>query len=70
MPEARGWLKPQPQSAKTRRSPWQLVARIIGLAPTVYAVRARRNIYLGMAVHCSLNTIGVLLVAAMVLARI
>jgi membrane protease YdiL (CAAX protease family) len=51
-------------------SPWQLVARIIGLAPTVYAVRARRNIYLGMAVHCSLNTIGVLLVAAMVLARI
>jgi membrane protease YdiL (CAAX protease family) len=39
-------------------------------AATVYAVRARRNIYLGMAVHCSLNTIGVLLVAAMVLARI
>jgi hypothetical protein len=51
-------------------SPWQLVARILGLAPTVYAVRAKRNFYLGIVVHCSLNTIGVLLVAGMVLGRI
>jgi membrane protease YdiL (CAAX protease family) len=51
-------------------SPWQLVPRILGLAPTVYAVRAKRNFYLGIVVHCSLNTIGVLLVAGMVLGRI
>jgi membrane protease YdiL (CAAX protease family) len=51
-------------------SPWQVVARILGLGPTVYAVRAKRNIYLGMAVHCTLNTLGVLLVAGMVLGRI
>ena len=47
-------------------SPWQLVARILGFAPTVYAVRWKRNIYLGMAVHCTLNTIAVLLVASLV----
>jgi hypothetical protein len=36
----------------------------------VYAVRAKRNIYLGMAVHFSLNTIGALRVTAMALGRI
>ena len=51
-------------------SPWQLVARILGFAPTVYAVRWKRNIYLGMVVHCSLNTIAVLLVASLVFGRL
>ena len=51
-------------------SPWQIGARILGLGPTVYAVQWKRNIYLGMVVHCSLNTIGVALVAAMILGRI
>lgn len=51
-------------------SPWQVMARILGLAPMVYAVRSKRNIYLGMVVHCSLNTLGVLIVAGMVLGRI
>jgi hypothetical protein len=51
-------------------SPWQLFARILGLAPTVYAVRRTRNVYLGMVVHCSLNTLGVLLVAMAILGRI
>jgi CAAX protease family protein len=51
-------------------SPWQLVARILGIGPTVYAVRWKHNIYLGMVVHCSLNSIGVLLVAAMVAGRL
>jgi hypothetical protein len=36
----------------------------------VYAVRSRRNIYLGMVVHCTLNTLGVLLVAGLVLGRL
>ena len=48
-------------------SPWQLVARILGFGPTVYAVRWKRNIFLGMAVHCSLNTIAVLLLASLIL---
>jgi hypothetical protein len=36
----------------------------------VYAVRWKRNVYLGMAVHCSLNTLGVLIVAMLVLGRL
>jgi membrane protease YdiL (CAAX protease family) len=51
-------------------SPWQFFARILGLAPTVYAVRWKRNVYLGMAVHCSLNTLGVLIVAMLVVGRL
>jgi membrane protease YdiL (CAAX protease family) len=51
-------------------SPWQIVARILGFGPTVYAVRWKRNIYLGMAVHCGLNTLSVLLVAMLVFGRL
>ena len=51
-------------------SPWQIVARILGFGPTVYAVRWKRNVYLGMVVHCSLNSIAVLLVATMVAGRL
>lgn len=51
-------------------SPWQFLARILGIAPMVYTVRSRRNIYLGMVVHCTLNTLGVLLVAGLVLGRV
>jgi uncharacterized protein len=51
-------------------SPWQIVARILGFAPTVYAVRWKQNVYLGMVVHCSLNTLGVLLVAILVTSRL
>jgi uncharacterized protein len=51
-------------------SPWQLVARILGFGPTVYAVRWKQNIYLGMVVHCTLNTLGVVLIAGVVLSMI
>ena len=51
-------------------SPWQIVARILGFGPTVYAVRWKRNVILGMVVHCSLNSLAVLLVAGMVFGRI
>jgi hypothetical protein len=44
------------------RSPWQILARIIGITPTIYAVRWTKNFYLGMAVHCALNLLGVVLV--------
>ena len=51
-------------------SPWQLMARILGIGPMVYAVRWKRNVYLGMAVHCSLNTFAVVLTASAVLSHI
>jgi CAAX protease family protein len=51
-------------------SPWQVVARVLAIAPTVYAVHRTRNVYVGMAVHCTLNTLGVLLVIGMVAGRI
>jgi membrane protease YdiL (CAAX protease family) len=51
-------------------SPWQIVARVLGIGPMVYAVERTRNVYLGMVVHCTLNTIGVTLVAFMVLGRL
>jgi len=51
-------------------SPWQLVARILGVGPIVYAVRWKRNVYLGMVVHCTLNVIGVLVVAGLVFGRL
>ena len=51
-------------------SPWQVLARIVGLGPTVYAVRWKRNVYLGMVVHCALNTLSVLIVVGLVLSRI
>ena len=50
-------------------SPWQFVARILGIGPMVYAVRWKRNIYLGMAVHCTLNVIAVTIVAMLVLSK-
>ena len=51
-------------------SPWQVLGRILALGPTVYAVRWKKNIYLGMAVHCTGNTLGVILVSNLVLARV
>ena len=51
-------------------SPWQILGRILGLAPTVYAVRWKENIYLGMVVHCTGNILGVALVSGLVLGRL
>jgi len=51
-------------------SPWQVLGRILGFGPTVYAVRWKANVYLGMVVHCSLNTLGIILVIGMVLGRL
>jgi hypothetical protein len=33
-------------------------------------VRWKANVYLGMVVHCSLNTLGIILVIGMVLGRL
>jgi membrane protease YdiL (CAAX protease family) len=51
-------------------SPWQIIGRILGLGPTVYAVRWKENIYLGMVIHCTGNTLGVILVTSLVLGRV
>jgi membrane protease YdiL (CAAX protease family) len=45
-------------------SPWQNVTRILGLLPYVYAVWWKRNIYIGMIVHCTLNTTGMIMMTA------
>jgi hypothetical protein len=51
-------------------SPWQFVARILGIGPLVYAVQWKRNVFLGIAVHCVLNAISVIIVAMLVIGRI
>jgi membrane protease YdiL (CAAX protease family) len=51
-------------------SPWQIAGRILGFGPTVYAVRWKENVYLGMVVHCTLNTLGIIVVANLVLSRL
>lgn len=51
-------------------SPWQVAARILGIGPMVFAVHWKRNVYLGMVIHCTLNLIGVLLVARQVQGRL
>lgn len=39
-------------------TPWQNVTRILGVGPMVYAVWWKKNIYLGVIVHCAFNIIG------------
>ncbi len=38
--------------------PWENPTRIIALLPVIYAVQWKHNIYLSIAVHALLNTIG------------
>jgi membrane protease YdiL (CAAX protease family) len=51
-------------------APWQFLSRIAAVTPFAYAVWWRRNLYLGMAVHILLNTIGGGLVVASVAGRL
>lgn len=51
-------------------TPWQILSRIAGVLPFAYAVWWKRNIYLGMAVHCTLNAIGTATVAALVMGSV
>lgn len=48
-------------------SPWQNITRIVAVIPFIYAVSWKRNLYLSILVHCSLNTLGQLLALATVL---
>jgi CAAX protease family protein len=42
-------------------SPWQNLARIVGLLPWVYVVWRKRSVQLSIAVHVTANTIFLLL---------
>jgi len=48
-------------------SPWVLPGRVLALLPMTYTVWRRRNIYLGITVHCALNTIGTVVVLPQIL---
>ena len=39
-------------------TPWNFLSRVVLLAPMVYLVWWKRNIYIGMIAHCLLNLIG------------
>jgi membrane protease YdiL (CAAX protease family) len=41
-------------------SPWQNITRILALVPMVYTVSWKRNIYLSMVTHCTVNTLGMI----------
>jgi CAAX protease family protein len=49
-------------------TPWQLLGRILALLPMVYAIWWRRNIYIGMVVHCLGNTVTMLALLPAILA--
>ena len=51
-------------------TPWQAATRIISILPAAYVVQQTKNIYAYMWVHCALNTVGILLTLAAVLAGI
>lgn len=38
-------------------TPWMFVARTIGLLPLIYIVKIKRNVFIGIIVHCLLNLI-------------
>jgi len=50
-------------------TPWQNLVRIIGFVPMVYSVWWKRNIHLGMIVHCAGNMVGSIGMLVMVLNR-
>lgn len=41
-------------------TPWMAVTRSIGLLPMIYTVQYKRNIYIGMVVHCLANSLDII----------
>jgi membrane protease YdiL (CAAX protease family) len=48
-------------------TPWQNVGRLLAFIPLFYAVWWKKNIYVGMLVHCAGNLVGALMMLALVL---
>ncbi len=38
-------------------TPWMFIVRTIGVLPLIYMVKHKKNIYLGIIVHCLLNSV-------------
>lgn len=49
--------------------PWENPARMIILLPVVYAVHRKRNIYIGILVHATLNTLGTIGLLVLVISQ-
>ncbi len=47
--------------------PWDIIGRIISLLPVVYVVQWKQNVYVSILVHCLLNLIGTIGLAAVVM---
>ena len=47
--------------------PWDVIGRILALLPVVYVVQWKRNVYVSILVHCLLNLIGTIGLAALVM---
>ena len=39
-------------------SPWQIVTRLLAITPAAYTVRLKKNINIGIIVHCLINITG------------
>lgn len=50
-------------------TPWENVVRILAITPMIYTVWWKKNIYIGMIVHCAGNVIGSIVMLAVVLGR-
>jgi membrane protease YdiL (CAAX protease family) len=48
-------------------SPWRIPGIIVAMIPFVYLARWKRNIYLGMIVHCTTNTLSSLALFALLI---
>ncbi len=42
-------------------SPWEFVTRVLACLPFVYCVYKKKNIYIGMTVHCMINMVSVII---------
>lgn len=51
-------------------TPWEIVARILGLLPMGYVVWWKKNIYLGMITHVVLNLIGTISLSMLILGQL
>lgn len=42
-------------------TPWMAITRTIGMLPLIYIVQRKRNIYLGIIIHCLVNVIDIII---------
>lgn len=47
-------------------TPWMVITRTIGLLPLIYIVQRKKNIYLGIIIHCLANVIDIIVGVAFI----